>query len=659
MWRKGCRVSTLLQIRWVRAKTRTHGWQKEYNLDAPVIAIVGVVDTGKSSLLDCIAFALGADVPEFRGAVDRELLAVEIGVRLPTGEYVLRRSRSGSPGVDIVDASGTEEGRFPIKTKEQRPTMSEWLLTQLGLVDMLGSTRLPGGKYLDFASAVLPYCYLNQFDIDRQIIAGPRDDHARLISLKLMFNLTAPEYEQLAGQIHEHQLEIERRVRRSETLVTFLRESQSTDPEAVAEQVRHAQTELAAAKSRLTASRDHARALTQHADRTRERLRVARTRVADAEIALDRVALRRDRLTERIGQIEHGLAALTEFETQPPETEPPLALAHERCYKCRGDLSQRAVEPGCCHVCGLLLPGREHEGERRRLVTQLQQLSTELEGLRTPLATADNAARDARRALHELNEQLQREAGDTLSPFVESIAAAASDAAAWTARLEALSGLQDAHDRITVQRTEIQELREAQDERRARHVLHSADIENLDDVLDPLNDLFRRIVGGIELPNATGRARIDRDTMLPWVDDQRFSQRGGGARAALSIAYSLALLNYTLQNALATLPSLLMVDSPQKNYGANEDDKALSHRVYRRFLDLVQQRDDDVIPQSWQRPYQLIIIDNDIPDDIAARIKVHRFTRDNGFLRDLTHPHGPPAPAEQLMLDGFTGTDDS
>ncbi|MFD5823944.1 hypothetical protein [Lentzea sp. NPDC060358] len=118
---------------------------------------------------------------------------------------------------------------------------------------------------------------------------------------------------------------------------------------------------------------------------------------------------------------------------------------------------------------------------------------------------------------------------------------------------------------------------------------------NLDDVLDPVNNLFRRIVGGIELPNATGLARIDRDTMRPRVDDQRFSQRGGGARAALSIAYSLTLLNYTLQNAL---PSLLMVDSPQKNYGANELDKALSYRVYRRFLDLMQQRDDGVIPQS-------------------------------------------------------------
>jgi hypothetical protein len=39
--------------------------------------------------------------------------------------------------------------------------------------------------------------------------------------------------------------------------------------------------------------------------------------------------------------------------------------------------------------------------------------------------------------------------------------------------------------------------------------------------------------------------------------------------------------------------------------------------------------------KRFQRPFQLIIVDNDIPADIARRMKVVRFNRGNGFIRDL------------------------
>jgi hypothetical protein len=52
----------------------------------------------------------------------------------------------------------------------------------------------------------------------------------------------------------------------------------------------------------------------------------------------------------------------------------------------------------------------------------------------------------------------------------------------------------------------------------------------------------------------------------------------------------LALLTYTLETDPAMLPSLLIIDSPQKNFGTNENDQLLVHRVYQRFLDLMADR---------------------------------------------------------------------
>lgn len=52
----------------------------------------------------------------------------------------------------------------------------------------------------------------------------------------------------------------------------------------------------------------------------------------------------------------------------------------------------------------------------------------------------------------------------------------------------------------------------------------------------------------------------------------RTRRRGGGVRAVSSIAYSLALLAYTMENAhRATLPPFIMIDSPGKNFGASNE----------------------------------------------------------------------------------------
>ena len=65
-----------------------------------------------------------------------------------------------------------------------------------------------------------------------------------------------------------------------------------------------------------------------------------------------------------------------------------------------------------------------------------------------------------------------------------------------------------------------------QAERRDRLVLDSAEVQPLEDVLEHLNGLFRRIIRGIDLPNSTGKARLDPDSLLPLVDEQTFHKRG-------------------------------------------------------------------------------------------------------------------------------------
>jgi hypothetical protein len=643
-------MATELRIRWVRIRTG-EGWQEPYDLDAPVVAVVGEVDTGKGSLLDCIAYALGREIDMFRGAVEHHLREVEIGVRLQQGTVVMRRARSSGGHVDVLDEVGTSVGRFPTKAKDARASISEWILEQLGLVDTFASVRLTHSQLLDFASALLPYCYLTQNDIDRYIVRSARDDKERLIVLKLLLNLTTAEYERLAGEIHENELEINRLSQRANVVTEFLAESQATDRNAVAEEIERLRAARDSAEHRLSEPTSAARRASQLGDAMRNRVILAHRAVGDAEIALDATRLKHARAQSRVEEIEDALLALDKLESQPSDDRATLRLAINQCPVCEADLSERPYQPGSCELCLSPLPGQKQLLQRHQLNAAHQDALGALEGLKGAVKETANLAQIARDELKRLSDSIDAQAGDSVTPYVDAIKAASAELAGISAQLEALTRLQDAHDRLAERYANIAELRARQIERQERLTLRGADVEKPEDVIGSLSRIFRGIVQAIQLPNATGRARVDLDTLLPWVDEQSFAQRGGGARSAVSIAYSLALLTYTLENDIATLPSLLVIDSPQKNFGANRNDKLLAHRIYERFLDLMQER------QAWDhagrfaRPYQLVIVDNDIHADIAKRIKVHRFTREQGFIRNLKNPHGPAIDGDQMELD--------
>jgi len=638
-------VSTAMQICQLRIRT-SRGWQDPYKMDKPVVAIVGPVDTGKSSFLDCVAFALGRDVEEFRGAVNRELREVEILVRFASGTYMLRRSRRTSSHVEILDAVGTLEQRLPIRMREGGPqTISDWLLQQLGLIDTLASVRLPGDKTLDFSSALLPYCYLTQNDIDRHIIRPPRDDAARLVVLKLLLNLTTPEAERLAGQIRDADNEIVRRTRQASLIGEFFAESPTMHPGALSDELERLRTSEAAAASWLQSLKDDARAASPSADPDRQRVFEARGDVAEYELELDKVQKLHDHETNNMMSIREALAALVALEERSPDDRVSLRLTYPQCPACESETTDRRVPPGHCHLCCQPLAGAVHSAERRRLSAAHQQSTARLLALDSELRTAADQADAARGELANLLKKLDIQARDGVMPYVDRIATAAANLAEIQGRIATLGRLHETHDRLREQYDQIDELELKQAERRQR-VVGNAGLEAAEEVLGRLNTIFRRVVQGIDLPHATGRARIDPDTLLPLVDEQTFGQRGGGARAAVSVAYSLTLLTYALENNLANLPALLIIDSPQKNFGANKDDKALAQRVYARFLDYMAERVG--WSQQFRRPFQLIIVDNDLHAGIKKRIDIIEFTHDRGFVRELADPHGNPGELRQL-----------
>ncbi|GAA1315815.1 hypothetical protein [Saccharothrix xinjiangensis] len=235
-----------------------------------------------------------------------------------------------------------------------------------------------------------------------------------------------------------------------------------------------------------------------------------------------------------------------------------------------------------------------------------------------------------------------------VAPHLDAIAAATGELAAVRQRLTDLRQVESALARLEEERRAIDGLKAEQRKRYEDLRIAESDCEHHEWVAETLTDIFRRTVADIGLLNATGRARIDADTLLPWVDEQPFHSRGGGARVAVSVAYSLTLLSYTLQIDQSSILALLMIDSPQKNLGTNTPGRELARRVYQKFLDALQTR-GTIGDGKFERPFQLIIVDNDRPK-VRGLQKVHELANRDGIIKGLDSPHGIPEEGVPLLF---------
>jgi hypothetical protein len=635
-------------LRVLNLKIRTsRGWQAhEYDLDAQVVVIYGPADTGKSSIPDAIGFALGLEDVRFRGAVHLHLMEVVLTIRLGNRTYNLRRLRASSSRIEVIDEVGDLVGRFPVGQRSGETTMSDWLFEQLGMAEEFAVL----GSKPTFHAAVWPYLHRNQFDIDRHIVLPSSSDKLRLDALQIMTGITDTELAKRRGELEKIDREIKQRHRKCGGIAEFLASSQATDPAAV----RAALTELTAQEAessvRLAVLRKSANAALTGAEQWRQRRRAAYNAVDHAEQKLLLARRELGKLEADMGDVDEALRALGVLEQADPADRVTLELVTDRtCPECEANLLDYVPPPGHCNLCCRPLRGQEHLQTRIALQKQRQVIERRLPDLREAEELAQKEADGARADLDALLAAHHEQTEHAVAPHVDAIAAATAELAALRQRLTDLRQVDAALGRLEEERRAINALKEQQRDRYEELRVAESDREHREFVAETLTDTFRSTIADIGLPNATGRARIDADTLLPLVDEQPFEARGGGARVAVSVAYSLTLLSYSLEMDQSSIPALLIIDSPQKNLGHNQKDQELARRVYQKFLDALQTR-GTIGDGRFERPFQLIIVDNDRPK-VKGVSKMHKLDYGDGFIKDLDSPNAIPEGDVQLPFD--------
>ncbi|MEZ9806909.1 hypothetical protein A9263_05660 [Vibrio cyclitrophicus] len=157
------------------------------------------------------------------------------------------------------------------------------------------------------------------------------------------------------------------------------------------------------------------------------------------------------------------------------------------------------------------------------------------------------------------------------------------------------------------------------------------DLDSIDNVIDGLTKEFKVLMNQSKLTNNYG-ATID-SKFMPKFRDRKYSEiSSGGVRTILSVNTYIARLRYTIKSG-AYLPSTLMLDTPGQNIGRyarlnNEDtdnisDPSIYEEIYQQIKQIKQIKQDI--------KYQIIVVDNDLPNCLqhSEYNLVKRFDKSN------------------------------
>ncbi|HGE5991023.1 TPA: hypothetical protein AB5E10_002813 [Vibrio cholerae] len=155
----------------------------------------------------------------------------------------------------------------------------------------------------------------------------------------------------------------------------------------------------------------------------------------------------------------------------------------------------------------------------------------------------------------------------------------------------------------------------------------------LDDVVSSLSRIFKKYISNSGLQNI--HDVYVNDKFIPHFRGiSYYNTPSGGVRTITSIGGFVSRMEYLLSTA-GNLPTFLMIDTPGQNIGRRgrkDDDSALSDpvlydNIFKQFLGLVNKA------RLEKRPFQIIIVDNDLPpvlEDGGDYHLVKRFSKNGG-----------------------------
>ena len=577
---------------------------------SPSTLITGPSDTGKSYILQCIDYCLGAGTAPKRIPQSRPYELVSLTLRMPSQRVItLRRALRGGDvemlGGPPESAEGSSGRTLAARHAHDDPSsLSGYLLHELGLHG--GRLRkAKSGKTVSFSMrhfahlAILDEDHIFSSDSpvwvnnrayaaktengaafrflltgvdDREVVAGESSTERRL-SQAAQADILDSLLSQFRSKIEDLGIEadLDAEVQRIEAEMASREQRQSADHEALRDAETERETVWNAWKER-------------------------KSKLQGTRSLISRFALLEEHYASDIARLEAVLEAGALLEQTPSI----------RCPLCGS-----AVTGGQLKSCGhdVVEIQEAHQREREKIVLLSADLRRTLADLRQTETTLSREEAE----LQAQHEALSRDIERVLRPAAQSS----------MADFKALAQRRQLLERALTLREQIDLLQERKDHPPQRQPTRTAPNAVQGTTADETSGLCRTIEALLGEWRFPGDRRVefseaDQDILVGGV--QR-SSHGKGYRALLRSAFAIGLMRHCVENALPH-PGFVVVDSPLVAYrepGEAENAQLVGSGVREAFFESLSRKD---------APGQVVVLENVEPAADLTQIQHVRFTKD-------------------------------
>lgn len=614
--------------------------------------IAGRTNTGKTSVLRFIEYALGAKSYPPHSEVLRQVRSVALEIETPDGLFTLERALDTNRVLVYSSADDTLDalGAIPhiVEPTSDPESISQFALETVGLQDVElkeAPTKDESGTDRMSVRDLMWVClYLNDRVGSQQLL------HAGNVmkSLKLrqvvdaIYGVHDNKHADLARRIRDAQSALDHQRRSLEHLTNFVAQQQPKQQEVLVIEATDLDSEHSLLIRQLDELNGRERAASDFATEMRSyRASLAARATASAALVRDRVSL-----LDRFGSLRAQYADDVRKLTLLVEAEDLFnELSVEVCPACFNRLQETPRrDGGTCSLCSHSIAARTEDTSDDEPRTD-NDCSVRLEAARRELRAAQRRYKELDQYWQRLSDELvglrQRAAGDAQQEAEASIRLDDATRDALSPFLAERDELQARRQANRVQRSQVADglrLHAGLESRQASYSRAQRNLEALrkeqretkqrpdrDSVISQISRRYAAILTEIQYPKVKeeGTAPPYLDShLVPYVRGQHFKEASSGGQVLVTLAWMLALFEIAYETNNAH-PGFLMIDTPQKNLGGQADDAEfadihLVERVYQHIVDWL---------DAAGRGAQVIIVDNTPPDLFTERIVV-RYTRD-------------------------------
>lgn len=600
------------------------GGSRAVDFKSGLSIVRGDITTGKTTLVRLIRALLGS--------VPRDLPPETDVIRALRGQVILGDrhwniyrpmvSTSEAP-VEIAATNAQDDDREDAIALRlpARDGYSGFVLNQLGL-PVIAVPRARRQPTTDLTPITindwLQYCIVTGDELDTQVF-GHRDtfrDLKRRWVFEIAYGLYDEELAELSARLRRIDLEIRAAETEAEVIRQFLAGTTLGKPEEL-------MADLAECERRLTVLTEQAKLLkTASTGEAGEEIATIRARVLDSRARLDdlRAEIRQHTAQlDDLSDLARQLSGLSKRLTRAIVADEWMVdFEFVVCPRCGQDIDQHRATRPTCYLCQ---QGEPTNAPSRDTLIQEQDRVTyqiaETEQLQRERAQTLDRLREeevaATRELTHASDLLDSLTKEFISARAAELQSVASDTATmkanirWPRQYLTLISQQEEHSaRVEELKAQKSNVEDDIESHRTSVTVAEENIKALEQrILDYLTRLHVPQLGELLT------VKINRTTYLPEVSTRTFDELSSqGLKTLVNVAHALAHHTVSIDRNL-DMPGLLVLDGVSANSGSEglEGDRIAD--MYRLF---------DEVANDYGERLQLIIVDNDLPTEVAAEL---------------------------------------